>query len=71
MIWLRRFSFELWSLFVDDGSFALAILLWVGITVFILPRVLADNWKGPALFGGLAAILVENVCRSAKRRRRK
>jgi hypothetical protein len=67
MSWLRQTVRELWGLFVEDGSFALAILLWVAVTVFILPRFVSGNWRGLVAFFGLAAILIENVLRTAKR----
>jgi len=66
MSWFRRFCLEFWGLFVDDGSHALAILLWVAIAIFVLPKLLPDEWKGPVLFLGLVAILIENVSRSAQ-----
>ncbi len=66
MSWLRQAVRELWGLFVEDGSFALAILLWVAVTVFILPVLLPRNWRGLIAFLGLAAILIENVLRTAK-----
>ncbi len=30
MTWLRNIVAELFGLFVDDGSFAIAILIWLG-----------------------------------------
>lgn len=66
---LRGVALELWGLFVEDGSFAVAILLWVAVTVFLLPIFLPDRWRGPAAFAGVAAILIENVLRTAKRQR--
>ncbi len=71
MSWLRQAVRELWGLFVEDGSFALAILLWVAVTVFILPVLLPGNWRGFVAFFGLAAILIENVLRTARRLRRR
>ena len=71
MNWLRNVFVELWGLFVEDGSFAAAILLWIAIAVFLLPTVLPGNWTGPVTFFGLAAILVENVIRSARRLRKR
>ena len=31
MMWIRNILSEIFSLFVDDGAFALAILIWLGI----------------------------------------
>lgn len=57
---------ELIGLFVDDWAFALLILLWVG--VFALPvRTAFGIWAGPALFAGLAALVLIFVVRRARR----
>jgi hypothetical protein len=69
MGWLKSIGRELLGLFVDDGSYAGAILLWVGLAVAGLPRLGLGAWDGPVLFAGLAAILVESVLRFAARRR--
>lgn len=68
--WLATGVREVWGLFVDDGSLAVAILVWVGGTW------LAELWLGKSggvvgvlLFGGLAVILVESVVRFARGRR--
>ena len=66
MKWLRRLVRELWGLFVEDGRYAGAILIWVALSAFVLPKVLPSTWNGPALFVGLIAILFANVRRSAK-----
>lgn len=67
MSWLRQAVRELWGLFVEDGSFAIAILVWIAVAIFLLPAILPNAWRGPAAFAGLAAILIENVIRTAKR----
>jgi len=67
MRWLRSIAREVIGLFVDDGSFAIAILAWLVFAVVALPRV-AYKWAGPALFLGMALILVESVLRFARRR---
>ena len=64
---LRQAAHELWGLFVEDGSFAVAILVWVAAIVFFLPLLLPEIWRGLAAFAGLAAILIENVLRTTKR----
>jgi hypothetical protein len=61
MRWLR----VVWGLFVDDGLFALSILIWLvvgwGLPRFGLPPVLAS-----VLFAvGLAVLLVVSVVRRA------
>lgn len=61
---------EVYGLFVEDGSLALGILLWLGITAWLLPRfAISEGYRAPLLFGGLCALLLENVYRSARRHR--
>ena len=63
---LRTMFAELLGLFVDDWAFALFILLWVA--VFASPlRTVFGVWAGPALFAGLAAVVLIFVVRRAKR----
>lgn len=31
MQWIRKITAEVFGLFVDDGSFALAVLVWIGL----------------------------------------
>ena len=59
---------EIYGLFVEDGSYAIAILVWVGLAALIFPRVPAGiAWRGPLLFIGLAALMIENVVRAARK----
>ncbi|MCA1597033.1 MAG: hypothetical protein LC772_11500 [Chloroflexi bacterium] len=59
---------ELFGLFVDDGSYAVAILVWVVAVAVVLPRVPSlAGWRSPLIFVGLAAILLENVSRTVRR----
>ena len=59
---------ELYGLFVDDGAYALAILGWVAIAALILPRLAIERaWLGPVLFAGLAALLLIEIGRTARR----
>jgi hypothetical protein len=67
MRWLQSVGREVLGLFVDDGSYAGAILVWVGLAVAVLPRLGLGAWDGSVLFAGLAAILVESVLRFAGR----
>jgi membrane protein implicated in regulation of membrane protease activity len=68
MRWLRSIAREVLGLFVDDGSFAIAILAWVILAVVGLPRFApVARWAGPALFAGLALILIESVLRFLRR----
>ena len=71
MRWLKAIAREVWGLFVDDGSFALAILVWVALAV-AMARVRpgeSESWTGPALFCGPALILIESVLRFARKRK--
>jgi hypothetical protein len=60
---------ELFGLFVDDGAFALAILLWLAF-VEILTHFEPSIPAGPLLLIGLAGILCHSVSRFARRRTR-
>ncbi len=69
MRWLKSIAREVFGLFVDDGSFALAILIWLALVVVVLPSVaVGAHWAGPVFFAGLALILIESVLRFARRR---
>jgi hypothetical protein len=70
MRWLRSIAREVFGLFVDDGSFAVAIVIWLLLVVILLPRVVASaSWAAPALFAGLGVILAQSVLRYARKRR--
>ena len=67
MAWIKTALSELVSLFVEDGSLALAILVWLVLTGLVLARFGGlSPWHGAVLFAGLAAILVENTWRRAR-----
>ena len=60
---------HLFGLFVDDGGFALAILLWlVAAAVLSLSNGVAPIWRGPILFVGLAGLLSAACLRAASGR---
>lgn len=64
---LRTLWSELIGLFVDDGSFAIAILVWLGICRLLLPHLAAEPlWPPLILFAGLVLILVESAARRAR-----
>ena len=68
MGWLRTVVRELYVLFVDDGRFALTVVIWLGACWLILPHVAVGAlWPGVLLFAGLAAILVESASRRARK----
>jgi hypothetical protein len=67
MAWIRIIATEVFGLFVDDGSLAIATLAWLLLTAFVLPRLgLGAGWIGTLLFGGLALVLLENTLRRAR-----
>lgn len=67
MRWLKAIIAEIAGLFVDDGRFALAIIVWLGVLWWALPRLnLPAPWRGVILFVGLAVILVESALRRAR-----
>ena len=72
MSWLRTVAHEVWGLFVDDGSFAVAILVWIGVMWLVVRQFGLTGWiAGAALFGGLGLILVVSLlhfARQAKKR---
>ena len=68
MSWVKAALREVAGLFVDDGSFAAAILAWVLLDWAMLRvQVIGAGSAGPALFIGLAAILLESSIRRARR----
>ena len=67
MRWLAAIAREVWGLFVDDGSFATAILVWVALAVGMARVRPSESWTGPALFCGLALVLIESVVRFARK----
>jgi hypothetical protein len=68
MRWIRTVADEVFGLFVDDGSFALAILAWLLLIWLAVSRLgVGAGWAAAGLFLGLAAILVDSVARHARR----
>lgn len=69
MSWIRSVVREVVGLFVDDGSFAVAVLVWLALAGFVLPRVrVGGHAVGVILFVGLGLILLESVMRFSKRK---
>jgi hypothetical protein len=72
MNWLKTILREIFGLFVDDASFALAILLWLVVVRTLTPHMgIPARWSGIILFTGLALILAESTTRYAKRQQQK
>ena len=68
MSWLKTIWDELIGLFVDDVSFALAILVWLAAAFVLFHMDLVPPvWRGPLLFAGLAVIFVENTLRRSRK----
>jgi hypothetical protein len=63
MGWLAAIAKEIWGLFVDDIGLAIASLIWIALVW------LGAHWLGPAaapaLFAGLAVILLTSALRRA------
>lgn len=68
MRWITTIAREVWRLFIDDGSFALAILAWLAVVWLVLSQVAVPSmWRGVVLFAGLALILIWGAARRAGR----
>jgi hypothetical protein len=66
---LQSIAREIAGLFVDDGSLAVALLVWMVGGTIALRWLHVGHWGGPVLAVGLAAVLLENVLRSSRRSR--
>jgi hypothetical protein len=57
---------ELLGLFVDDGSLAIGIFIWIALVAGLVKiAALSPAFCGVLLFVGLGALLLENVWRTA------
>jgi hypothetical protein len=64
---LNTIARELFGLFVDDGSLALAILALLGTIAVLMHGALMDKGLAAiALVAGSILILIENVVRTAR-----
>lgn len=69
MVWIKTVWVEFIGLFVDDESFAVAVLVWLAVCWLILPQVgLPSVWPPALLFAGLILILAESAMRHARPR---
>jgi hypothetical protein len=65
--WIRSILREVFGLFVDDGRFAVAILVWLGVVRLVLSHLtIMQNIKGIILFVGLGIILIESTIRFSR-----
>lgn len=66
MNWLQSIWSELIGLFVDDGNFALSILIWLIACGLALPHLGLPAFLPPViLFAGLVVILARSAIRRA------
>ena len=58
---------KVFGLFVDDGSLALSILVWIFALHVVAPiAFIEQTWAAPVLFLGCVGILIENVLRASR-----
>jgi hypothetical protein len=58
---------KVFGLFVDDGSLALSILVWIFALHVVAPIAsIEQTWAAPVLFLGCAGMLIENVLRASR-----
>ena len=58
---------KVFGLFVDDGSLALSILVWIFALHLVAPiAFIEQTWAAPVLFFGCVGILIENVLRASR-----
>jgi hypothetical protein len=68
---LVQFLRKLGRLFVDDGSLAMALILWCVGAGLVLPRFAAQSsWSAPLFALGCLLILLVNVAVSVARHRK-
>lgn len=68
MRWLKNRAGGNLRVFVEDGRYAITIVVWLTLAWRVLPALaLGDLWSVAALFAGLLAILLESVLRGARR----
>lgn len=59
---------KLWGLFVDDGSLAMALVMWCAAAGLILPRIVPfGEWDAVILFVGCLTALLINVALAVRR----
>ncbi len=70
MDWLSTAAKEIFSLFVDDVPYSLAIIAWIIAGTLLLPLLsLGAEMQAGILFLGFALILLVSVLLTAKRAR--
>lgn len=67
MRWLKTALAEIYGLFVEDGRYAITIVVWLALAWLVLPALaLGDPWNAAILFAGLLVILLGSVLRDAQ-----
>ncbi|MEO6816435.1 MAG: hypothetical protein ABI177_07020 [Edaphobacter sp.] len=70
MTWIKTVLREIYGLFVDDGAFALAILIWLSFMRWMASHLqFSPTTLAIILFAGLALILIESTARYARHKR--
>ena len=69
MRWVRTIAGEVYGLFVDDGSLALATLGWVAVAWLGLPHI-ARGWRPAVLVAGLVGVLGQSAWQASRRAQR-
>lgn len=68
MKWIKSILREIVGLFVDDGAFALAIIIWIGLIGWTTSHFsILSGSAAIILFVGLALILIESATRYARK----
>ena len=66
---LKTMLREMFGLFVDDGSLAIAVLAWLALLRLLLPQLpVPAVWRGVILVAGLLGSLLESALRRARQR---
>ena len=72
MTWIRAVAREVFGLFVDDGAFAVAIVVWVVLLAMLLPHIGGRFAAGGIVLAlGLGGILAESTWRYARGKQRR
>ncbi len=67
MRWIRTVADEVLGLFVDDGTFTVAILAWLLLVWLAMSQLrIAPGWGAALFVFGLGAIFLESVARRAR-----
>lgn len=68
MRWLKIAFDEVVGLFIDDASYAMAIVGWLAVVAALgFGFASVRSWLGPVLFSGLAVILAAGAAWRARR----